>query len=137
MLGIIPHGQANIYKSLLRTYKLLTNSRWITVEEAVGMFLLIVGHNVRMRVIADRFQHSTETVDRQFKETVRAICRLGKFIIHHSQSNEVHPRIANNTKFFPYFKVIPSYCSFYHTNIICSHMLILVFLFFLEMYRRN
>ena len=123
----------SIFTSLcnyLRTHKFLTNSRWITVEEAVGMFLLIVGHNVRIRVIADRFQHSTETVDRQFKETVRAICRLGKFIIRPFQSNEVHPRIANNTKFYPYFKVIPSYCSFYHTNIICSHMLILVFIFF-------
>ena len=94
------------------------------------MFLLIVGHNVRIRVIADHFQHSIETVDRQFKEIVRAICHLGKFIIRHSQSNGVHPRIANNTKFFPYFKVIPSYCSFYHTNIICSHMLILVFIYF-------
>ena len=123
----------SIFTSLcnyLRTHKFLTNSRWITVEEVVGMFLLIVGHNVRIRVIADRFQHSTEIVDRQFKETVRAICCLGKFILRHSQSNEVHPRIANNTKFYTYFKVFPSYCSFYHTNIICSHMLILVFIFF-------
>ena len=121
----------------LRTHKFLTNSRWITVEEAVGMFLLIVRHNVRIRVIANRFQHSTKLVDRQFKETVRAICYLGKFIIHPSKSNEVHPRIANSAKFFPYFKVIPSYCSFYHTNIICLHMLTLVFIFFLEMYRCN
>ncbi|XP_030930823.1 putative nuclease HARBI1 [Quercus lobata] len=73
------------------------------MEEAIGMFLLMVGHNVRIRVIVDRFQHLTETVDRQFKEIVRAICPMGKFIIHGSQSNEVHPRIANNTKFFPYF----------------------------------
>ena len=121
----------------LRTHKFLTNSLWITMEEAIGMFLLMVGHNVRIKVIADHFQHSTKIVDRQFKEIVKAICRLGKFIIHHSQSNEVHPRIANSTKFFPYSKVIPSYCSLYHTNIICSHMLILTFLFFLEMYRRN
>ena len=121
----------------LKTNKLLTNSRQITVEEAVNMSLLIVRHNVRIKLIADHFQHSTETVDKQFKEIVRAICYLGKFIIHPSQSNEVHPHIANNTKFFPYFKVIPNYCSFYHTNIICSHMLILVFIFYLEMYRCN
>ena len=72
------------------------------------MFLLIVGNNVRIRLIAYRFQHSTKTVDRQFRETIRAICHLGKFIIRYSQSNEVHPHIANNTKFFPYFKVIPN-----------------------------
>ena len=56
------------------------------MEEVVGMFLLIVGHNVRIRVIVDRFQHSTEIVERQFKETVKAICCLGKFIIRTSQS---------------------------------------------------
>ncbi|RVW82916.1 L10-interacting MYB domain-containing protein [Vitis vinifera] len=44
------------------------DTRFVTVEEAVAMFLLIVGHNVRMRVVADRFQHSTETVARHFKE---------------------------------------------------------------------
>ena len=75
--------------------------------------------------------------DKQFKETVRAICRLRKFIIRSFQSNEVHLYIANNTNLFPYFKVIPNYYSFYHTNIICLHMLILVFIFFLELYRRN
>ena len=48
----------------LRTHKFLTNSRRITVEEAVGMFLLMVGHNVRIRVIANHFQHSTKTVDK-------------------------------------------------------------------------
>ena len=121
----------------LKTCKFLTNSRQITVEEEVSMFPLIVGHNVRIRLIVDHFQHSTETVDMQFKEIVRAICCLGKFIIRPSQNNEVHPHIANNTKFFPYFKVIPNYCSFYHTNIICLHMLILVFIFYLKMYRHN
>ncbi|KAL0005649.1 hypothetical protein SO802_013210 [Lithocarpus litseifolius] len=87
------------------------------------MFLLIVGHNVRIRVITNRFQHSTETVDRQFKETVRAICRLRKFIIRPSQSNEVHPHIANNTKFFPYFKnalsvwnISSSHCTWFGVN---------------------
>ena len=55
----------------LRTYKFLTNSHWIIVKEVVGMFPLIVGHNVRIRLIANRFQHSTEIVDKQFKETDR------------------------------------------------------------------
>ncbi|RVW17267.1 hypothetical protein CK203_069192 [Vitis vinifera] len=41
---------------------LVEDTRFVTVEEAVAMFLLIVGHNVRMRVVAYRFQHSTETV---------------------------------------------------------------------------
>ncbi|KAK9998234.1 hypothetical protein SO802_017837, partial [Lithocarpus litseifolius] len=73
-------------------------------KEPQHISMLTVGHIVRIRVIVDHFQHSTMKVDRKFKETVKAICRMGKFIIHPSQSNEVHPRIANNIKFFPYFK---------------------------------
>ncbi|KAL0007179.1 hypothetical protein SO802_008681 [Lithocarpus litseifolius] len=101
----------------LRTHKFLTNSHWITVEEVVGMFLLIVGHNVRIRLIADRFQHSTEIVDRQFKEIVRAICRLGKFIIpnsfhisRHSSLRNVIERCFGVLKArFPVLKMMPRY----------------------------
>ena len=51
------------------------------VEEAIAMFLLIVGHNVRMRVVVNRFQHSTETIAQHFKEVRRALCRLYKILI--------------------------------------------------------
>ena len=32
----------------------------VDVQEAVAIFLYIVGHNTQMRPVADRFQHSTE-----------------------------------------------------------------------------
>ena len=70
------------------------------------MFLLIVGHNVRMRVVAKRFQHSTETVGRHCKEVRRALCRLGKILIRpNNMPNEVPSYIASNSKYFPWFKV--------------------------------
>ena len=40
----------------------LKDTRWMTVAEAVAMFLLIVGHNARMRIVANYFQHSIEIV---------------------------------------------------------------------------
>ena len=46
----------------LKRQENLQDTRLVTVEEVVAMFLLIVGHNMRMRVVADHFQHSTETV---------------------------------------------------------------------------
>ncbi|KAL6336580.1 hypothetical protein AAG906_025135 [Vitis piasezkii] len=52
----------------LKRHENLQDTQFVTVEEAVTMFLLIVGHNVRMRVVANRFQHSTKTVARHFKE---------------------------------------------------------------------
>ena len=33
----------------------------VVYTQAVAMFLYIIGHNTRMRFVADRFQHSTET----------------------------------------------------------------------------
>ena len=58
----------------LKRHENLQDTRFVTVEEAVAMFLLIVGHNVRMRVVADRFQHSTKTVARHFKEVRHTLC---------------------------------------------------------------
>ena len=46
----------------LKRHENLQDTQLVTVEEAVAMFLLIVGHNVRMRVVADRFQHFIEIV---------------------------------------------------------------------------
>ena len=74
----------------LKRHENLQDTRFVIVEEAVAMFLLIVGHNVRMRVVADRFQHSTETFAQHFKEVRRALCRVGKILIRpNNMANEV------------------------------------------------
>ena len=36
------------------------------VEEALALFLIIIGHNVGITVIVDHFQHSFETVNGHF-----------------------------------------------------------------------
>ena len=74
----------------LKRQENLQDTRLVTVEEVVAMFLLIVGHNMRMRVVADHFQHSTETVARHFKEVRSALCRLGKILMcPNNMTNEV------------------------------------------------
>ena len=65
------------------------------------MFLLIVGHNVRMRVVAYYFQHFIVTIAQRFKEVRQALCQLGKLLIcPHNIANEVPSYIANNPKYF-------------------------------------
>ena len=51
------------------------------VEELVVVLLQIIGHNVRMRFVGDRFQDFTETTTRHFKETRWALYQLGKILI--------------------------------------------------------
>ena len=90
----------------LKRHENLQDTQLVTVEEAVAMFLLIIGHNVRMRVLTNRFQHSIETVTRHFKEVKCALCRLGKILIcPNNMANEVSSYVANNPKYFPWFKV--------------------------------
>ncbi|XP_057426218.1 uncharacterized protein LOC130719617 [Lotus japonicus] len=87
----------------LKEKNYLSDSRDVFVEEKVAMFLFIIGHSVRHRVVANRFQHSTETVSRYFKEVLRAVCRLGKELIR-PDSTELPDSIKSNHKYYPWFK---------------------------------
>ena len=90
----------------IKRHENIHDTRLVTVEEAVAMFLLIVEHNVRRRVVADCFQHSIETIAWHFKEVRRALCRLGKILIRpNNMTNEVFSYVASNPKYIPWFKV--------------------------------
>ena len=90
----------------LKRHENLQGTWLVTIEETVAMFLLIVGHNVKMRVIADRFQHSIDTATWHFKEVRHALCRVGKILIRpNNMANEVSWYVASNPKYFPWFKV--------------------------------
>ena len=88
----------------LRRKNYLEDSRDVFLEEQVTMFLFIIGHNVRYRVVINRFQHFTQIVSHYFKNVLRAICRLGKEIIK-QKSTELPQHIKNNPKYYPFFKV--------------------------------
>jgi hypothetical protein len=90
----------------LRELNYAEDTKLVTVEEAVGITLFILGHGVGMRVAADRFQHSLETVQRKFRQTILAFSKLGKHIIRPTQTIGVHPFVSNSSKYYPWFKVI-------------------------------
>ncbi|KAI8525802.1 hypothetical protein RHMOL_Rhmol13G0258600 [Rhododendron molle] len=39
----------------------------VMIEELLGIFMNIVGHNERNRVIQERFEHSSETISRHLQ----------------------------------------------------------------------
>ena len=57
---------------LFRSRHMLRDSIHSSVEEQVAMFLHIVGHNQRFRVIKLTFRRSMETVSRYFQEVIAA-----------------------------------------------------------------
>ena len=59
----------------------LQNSRNISVEEKMAIFLTIIGHNERFRMVKRRFQHSTQTIHACFHEVLRGMMQFAREVI--------------------------------------------------------
>ncbi|RZB91108.1 hypothetical protein D0Y65_023487 [Glycine soja] len=60
----------------------LCDGKKVSIEEAIAMFLIIICHNLRHRVVVERFQHSLHTVSKWFQIILKVVCKLGTGIIH-------------------------------------------------------
>ena len=89
----------------LESLDLLHEDRYVGVQESVAIFLFIVSHSIRVRVAAERFQRSKDTIHRQFKRVLRALCEFSPHIIRAQIRGATPPEIASNPKYFPYFEV--------------------------------
>jgi hypothetical protein len=75
-----------------------------SVEEQVALFLHVVGHNERFRVVDLTFRRSRETISRFFQKVLYVVGELRNELIVPPSSN-VHPRILGSRRWYPYFKV--------------------------------
>ena len=58
----------------------LVGSIYVTVEEKVAMFLLVLGHGLKMRLLCGTYKRSLETISRHFSSVLIAILSLsGEF----------------------------------------------------------
>jgi len=81
----------------------LEASKYITVEEKVGMFLWTMAHSASNRAVQERFQHSGETVSRCFHQVLQAITRLVPKYIRLPVTSEIPIAITSNLKFYSFF----------------------------------
>jgi hypothetical protein len=91
--------------NLLRIRNLLSDTLHSSVEEQVAMFLHIIGHNQRFRVVHQIWRRSIEIVHRHFKEVLYAVGELRQDMIK-APSNDTPIKISNSPRWYPYFKVI-------------------------------
>lgn len=61
--------------------KWLSNSKFVDVDEKMAMFLSIVSHNKRNRIVRLKFQHSGETVSKYFHEVLNAMMKFAREMI--------------------------------------------------------
>ncbi|KAL5765821.1 hypothetical protein ACOSP7_016438 [Xanthoceras sorbifolium] len=88
----------------LRSYG-LTSTKGVRLEEAMGMFLMTLGHGVGNRIIQEQFQHSGETVSSQFGIVLEKVIMLPFDEIRTPEDyNEVSHYNRSNRKYWPYFK---------------------------------
>ncbi|KAF5445441.1 hypothetical protein F2P56_034489 [Juglans regia] len=89
---------------LLRQSFIMDPTERVSVEESLGMFCLLVGHAQGQRIVGDRFQHSSETINRHVKTVMRALHQLGRTVIRPTNTDGVHPYITRNPHNYPWFE---------------------------------
>ncbi|KAK4840180.1 hypothetical protein QYF36_001770 [Acer negundo] len=88
---------------ILRQRGMLRDTSGVMIEEQLAIFLNIVGHNERNRVIQERFQHSGETISRYFNNVLKAIKSLSREFLQPPPFS-TPAEILNSKRFDPYFK---------------------------------
>ncbi|XP_074327416.1 uncharacterized protein LOC141665336 [Apium graveolens] len=86
-------------KNLLRR----ENRQYVSIEEMVAMFLLIVGHNDRYCNVRHRFGRSHFTASRNFNKVLKALNIIAPQRM--VKPRGISPKISRTTRFYPYFKV--------------------------------
>ena len=82
--------------NLFRTRGLVPEIAGCTVDEQVVMFLYVVGHNQRFRVVHQSFRRSIETVHRHFHQVLYAVGELRNESIK-PPTPAIHPKILGVT----------------------------------------
>src|SRR5271170_631901 len=90
--------------SELKSKGSLVDSKFVSVEEQVTMFLFTIAHASSNREVQERFQHSGETVSRHFHAVLQAIMdRLIPQYIKLTDPNTIPTAITSNSKFYNFF----------------------------------
>ncbi|CAI9287724.1 unnamed protein product [Lactuca saligna] len=84
----------------------LQQTRNISIEESVGIFLMTLAHGCSNRFVQEFFNHSGETIHRHFHTVLKAVLKLSADIIKPdaNYNDDVPEYILNNPRYYPMFK---------------------------------
>ncbi|GKB64727.1 Myb/SANT-like domain, harbinger transposase-derived nuclease domain protein [Tanacetum coccineum] len=80
-----------------RVKEWLKDSKHVSVEEKMAMFVMMLGHNQRYVVIKNRFQHSTQTIHKFFHEVLAKMVVFAKEIIIPTNFN-LNPTVPSHNR---------------------------------------
>ncbi|CAM0874640.1 unnamed protein product [Alopecurus aequalis] len=86
--------------AMLREKCGLCDSVFVVVEEKVAMFLLVIGHGLKMRLLRGQYKRSLWTISSHFSEVLKAILHLHREVIKLPDPS-VQPPNDYKWKWFP------------------------------------
>ncbi|ESQ38330.1 hypothetical protein EUTSA_v10029193mg [Eutrema salsugineum] len=92
------------FSKTLREKVGLQDTRFISVEEMLGIFMLTVGQNSRYCYVQDTFRRSKFAISTSFNCILSAILLIAPSLMVKPNSS-VPMKIRESTRFYPYFKV--------------------------------
>ena len=90
--------------NLLREKTSLTDTRYISLEEMVASFLLVVGQNSRYCYTRDTFKRSKFAISENFHKVLQALNQISPSFMATAGPGTPH-KIKESTRFYSYFKV--------------------------------
>jgi hypothetical protein len=88
----------------LRRNRLVVDTR-LTMEEKLGFFLYMINCNASYEVLAVTFGHSNDTFHRHINHFFNnVIPTLSRHFIWSPNPSQVHPKIQDNPRYYPFFK---------------------------------
>ncbi|XP_056165612.1 uncharacterized protein LOC130137706 [Syzygium oleosum] len=101
---------------LMRARGWLKDSRYVRIDEQVGIFLSLVGHKNSVRDICERFQHSEEIISKYFIVVLKVIMKLSKEVIKPPSFDVVLEEILMDHNHKLYFKICVGAINGTHIN---------------------
>ncbi|KAM0912938.1 hypothetical protein ACQ4PT_012489 [Festuca glaucescens] len=102
-LRIEPHILRD-FSRYVRSKHLLRNTRGVSVEEQIGMFIYMLSRNANFEKLSARFERSRETIHRHIKACFDAIISVKGDFVKHPPSTETHWKISSDPHYGPYFE---------------------------------
>jgi len=78
----------------------------VYLEESVAMFLEMVGQELSVRALAERYQHSSDTVNRKIDEGLSSLLKLAADIVKPERDEfaSASPILVDDPRYYPFFK---------------------------------
>ncbi|PKA63372.1 hypothetical protein AXF42_Ash005267 [Apostasia shenzhenica] len=91
-------------RDLLADRGVLRDTRYMPPAEQLAVFLRVIAQADNYRSVCEFFQHSLETISRNFRQVLQGVFTLkDDFVVLSDSTTPCHPHIRNNLHFYPYF----------------------------------